>query len=119
MFLTLNHQKLDVYQVSKKFVFECYKLTNALPPEERFGMISQIRRAALSVHLNIAEGASRKSETERKRYYEIARGSIIEIDAALEIASMLDYVKSINTNELGNLLTRCFQMLTKLIESKH
>jgi four helix bundle protein len=46
-------------------------------------MASQIRRAALSFHLNIAEGSSRKSEVERKRYYEIARGSVIEIDAPL------------------------------------
>jgi four helix bundle protein len=48
-----------------------------LPSDEKFGMISQIRRAAFCVHLNIAEGASRKSENERKRYYEIARGSVI------------------------------------------
>ena len=82
MFLKLNHQKLEVYQSSRMFVLECYKLTKILPPEEKFGMISQIRRAALPVHLNIAEGASRKSEVERKRYFEIARGSIVEIDAA-------------------------------------
>ena len=50
-------------------------------------MTSQIRRAALSVHLNIAEGASRRSELERRRYYEISRGSIIEIDAALDMAN--------------------------------
>jgi four helix bundle protein len=55
------------------------------PVEEKFGVTSQIRRAALSVHLNIAEGASRKSEAERKRYYEISRGSVIEIDAALDM----------------------------------
>ena len=82
MFLRLNHQNLDIYEVSRRFVQECYRLTKSLPSEERFGMITQIRRAALSVHLNIAEGASRKSETERKRYYEVARGSVIEIDAA-------------------------------------
>ena len=82
MFLKLNHQKLEVYQSSRMFVLECYKLTKILPAEEKFGMISQIRRAALPVHLNIAEGASRKSEVERKRYFEIARGSIVEIDAA-------------------------------------
>ncbi len=79
MFLTLNHQKLDVYNVSKEFVFECYKLTKALPSEERFGIISQIKRAALSVHLNIAEGCSRRSHAERKRFYEIARGSIMRL----------------------------------------
>ena len=86
MFLKSNHQELDIYGISRQFVFECYKLTMKLPVEERFGMISQIRRAALSVHLNIAEGAS--SETERKRYYEISRGSVIEIDAALDIAGI-------------------------------
>ena len=67
MFLKLNHQSLDVYTFSKKFVLESYKLTKDLRPEEKFGMISQIRRAALSVHLNIAEGSSRKSDVERKR----------------------------------------------------
>jgi len=54
-------------------------------------MIQQIRRAALSVCLNIAEGASRKSAAERKRYYEVARGSIIEIDAALDVSAELKY----------------------------
>ena len=67
-------------------------MTKHLPADEKFGMISQIRRAALSVHLNIAEGASRKSETERKRFYEVARGSVIEIDAALDIANGLNYL---------------------------
>ena len=76
MFLKLNHQSLDIYNVSKSFVLECYKLTKHLPADEKFGMITQIRRAALSVHLNIAEGASRRSDAERKRFYEIARGSI-------------------------------------------
>jgi four helix bundle protein len=92
MFLKLNHQKLDVYPASRSFVLECYRLSGSLPSEEKFGMISQIRRAALSVYLNIAEGCSRKSGSERKRYYEIARGSIIKIDAALDIASDLEYI---------------------------
>ena len=94
MFLTLNHQKLDIYSVSRLFVCECYKLTKHLPSEEKFGMITQIRRAALSVHLNVAEGSSRKSAQERKRYFEIARGSVIEIDAALDVANDLKYVRN-------------------------
>jgi len=115
MFLTLNHQKLDVYGVSQSFVFECYKLTKLLPDSEKYGLISQIRRAALSVHLNIAEGASRKSETERKRYYEISRGSVIEIDAALDIAKSLDYLKGVDLKELGDSMIRCFKILSGLI----
>ena len=118
MFLKLNHQKLDVYGVSKQFVLECYRLTKSLPMEEKFGMITQIRRAALSVHLNIAEGSSRKSEAERKRYYEIARGSIIEIDAALDIAVDFAYLDGLKTESLGESMIRCFKILTGLIESK-
>ena len=68
MFLTLNHPKLDMYQVSKSFVFEGYRLTKTPPSEERYGMISHIRPAALSVHLDIEEETSRKSEAEWKRY---------------------------------------------------
>lgn len=117
MFLSLNHQKLDIYQTSKCFVYECYKLTDQLPDKERFGIISQIRRAALSVHLNIAEGASRKSEVERKRYYEIARGSVIEIDAALDIAIELTYIKSNEIEKLGKLLVNSFRMLSGMIKA--
>ena len=118
MFLTLNHQRLDLYSYSRKFVAETYKLTRLLPQDEKFGMISQIRRAALSVHLNIAEGASRKSEAERKRFYEIARGSIIEIDAALDIANDLAYLNDQNLSLLSETMITCFKMLTGMIQSK-
>ena len=118
MFLTLNHQKLEVYVTSRLFVMECYRLSRLLPAEEKFGMVSQIGRAALSVHLNIAEGSSRKSEAERKRYYEIARGSIIEIDAALDIAKELDYLQNIQLSELGESMKKCFKLLTGLITAQ-
>lgn len=115
MFLQLNHQKLDVYTYSRQFVFECYKLTKILPPEEKFGMVTQIRRAALSVHLNIAEGASRKSFAERKRYYEVSRGSIVEIDAALDISKDLGYLDNYDAEKLGFTLVKTFKILTGLI----
>lgn len=117
MFLKLNHQKLDVYSVSRSFVLECYKLTKVLPAVEKFGMISQIRRAALSVHLNIAEGSSRKSEVERKRYFEISRGSIIEIDAAIDIAFDLNYLKDFTSDTLADQMVRCFKILTGMINA--
>lgn len=115
MFLQLDHKEMDIYKVSKQFVTACYQLTNILPSEERFNMISQIRRAALSTQLNIAEGASRKSDAERKRFYEIARGSVIEIDAALDIATELKYIIKDEQENLGALMIRCFQMLTRMI----
>ena len=117
MFLTLNHQKFDIYNFSKTFVLESYKLTKILPVDEKFGMISQIRRAALSVHLNMAEGASRKSETERKRFYEISRGSIIEIDAAIDIACDLQYLGNYETSRLGEEMVQTFKILSGLIKS--
>ena len=112
MFLKLNHQKLDIYNYSKILVLECYKLSKYLPDSEKFGMVSQIRRAALSVHLNIAEGASRKSETERKRFYEISRSSIVEIDAALDIANELGYLINYDTSNLGDAIIKCFKILS-------
>ena len=116
MFLQLNHQKLEVFTASKEFVLECYRLSKSLPDEEKYSMVTQIRRAALSVHLNIAEGCSRKSEAERKRYYEISRGSIIEIDAALDIANDLNYLKKIDLSTFGDKMIRCFKLLTGLLK---
>jgi len=107
---------MDVFQVSKAFVLACYRETKSFPPEEKFGLVSQIRRAALSVHLNISEGCTRKSVNERKRFYEIARGSVIEIETAFEIAVELEYTKKENLVDLGNLLVRSFQLLSKLIK---
>lgn len=90
MFLQLSHTKLDLFQASRSLVLECCKVKENFPSDEKFGMIQQIRRAAFSVHLNIAGGSSRKSAAERKRFYEIARGSFIEIDTALDIALELN-----------------------------
>lgn len=115
MFLELSHTKLDIFKVAKEFVLACYRETKSFPTEEKFAMISQIRRAALSVHLNVAEGCSRKSEKERKRFYEIARGSIVEVDAALDIAVSLNYTTKQKLDELGVLMIRCFQMISKLL----
>lgn len=119
MFLQLNHSKLEVYKSSREFVLECYKLTKILPDEEKYAMASQIRRAALSVHLNIAEGSSRKSEVERKRYYEISRGSVIEIDAALDVANDLTYLKNFNSEKLGETMIKVFKLLSGMINPKH
>lgn len=115
MFLQLNHQQLDIYKLSRVFVKDCYYATRNFPPEEKFALVQQIRRAALSVQLNIAEGCSRKSEAERKRFFEISRGSVIEIDAALDAASDIGYCSKENLKELGVSLVRCFSMLSKLV----
>jgi four helix bundle protein len=115
MFLQLNHKSLDVYQASRELTREVYKVSMLLPAEEKFNMVQQIRRAALSVKLNLAEGCSRKSELERKRYFEVARGSVIEIDAAIETAFDLKYYSIDSLATLGELLNKCFASLSKMI----
>ena len=115
MFLQLAHTKLNVYQQTKLLTIECYKVTKLLPSDEKFGMVSQLRRAALSVHLNLAEGASRKSLAERKRYYEISRGSLIEVDTAIGIAFELQYITSTEIQVLGEVIINTFKLLSGLI----
>jgi four helix bundle protein len=115
MFLTLSHTKMDVFNISKEFLLRCYSDTKQFPADERFALTQQIRRAAISVHLNLAEGSSRKSLAERKRFYEVSRGSIIEIDTAFDIAVALHYTDKEKLEQTGSLLVRTFQMLSKLI----
>lgn len=111
MFLKLAHTRLDVFQASKEFVLECYRVTNSFPGDEKFAMTSQIRRAALSAHLNVAEGCSRKSLAERKRFYEVSRGSLIEVDTAFDIALSLNYCTNDRLENLGEILVKTFKML--------
>lgn len=115
MFLKLAHTKLDVFISGKNLVLSCYKISKLLPPDERFNMTQQLRRAALSIQLNIAEGSSRKSEIERRRYYEISRGSVIEVDTILDIAEELEYFKKEDLTQTGELIIKTFQMLSKMI----
>ncbi len=115
MFLQLNHVNLDIYNVARLFVKLVYQASEDFPVNEKFALTQQIRRAALSVHLNIAEGFSRKSEVERKRFFEVSRGSLVELDAALDIASDLNYCSKEKLQELGLIMNRCFSMLSKLI----
>ncbi|MDQ6610460.1 MAG: four helix bundle protein [Bacteroidota bacterium] len=115
MFLELAHTKKPVFEASKKFTLECYRITNGFPADEKFAMVQQIRRAALSVHLNIAEGCSRKSITERKRFFEISRGSLIEVDTAMDTAVDLNYVTTNKLQPLGTHLVSTFKQLTGLI----
>lgn len=115
MFLQLAHTKTNVFQQSQHLALECYKITKSFPADEKFAMAQQIRRAALSVHLNVAEGCSRKSLVERKRFFEIARGSVIEIDAAIGIAFKLEYVQLNNLTLLEQYIISSFKQLSALI----
>ena len=117
MFLQLGHTKLDAYTTARQFVKECYIAVTQFPADERFVLSQQIKRAALSVYLNIAEGSSRRSQIERNRYYEMARGSVIEVDAALDVAIDLNYCSPESLKNLGEAMVKCFKNLSGLINS--
>jgi four helix bundle protein len=117
MYLQLAHTRLEVFQISKLLVLECYRLTKDFPPEEKFNIVSQIRRAALSVHLNIAEGSTRKSHADRKRFLVVSRGSLIEVDTAFDIAETLCYCSGEQTQQMGTLMVQCFSQLSALIKN--
>ena len=104
--LTLSHKTLDVYKISMNLVREIYKATGLFPKKEQFILTFQIKRAAISVVSNIAEGASRISKPEKKRFYEIARSSLVEIDSQFEIAINLNYYKKGKWWNLNNVLNR-------------
>ena len=116
MFIKLNYQSVDVYQAVREFTKEIYFVSMKLPSDEKFNMVQQIRRAGLSVKLNLAEGSSRRSLIERKRLLEVSRGSLIEVDVILETAVDLKYFAIEELNIIAGLLNKCFAMLSRIIK---
>lgn len=90
-----RHLNLAVWQNAVEFVPLIYQLTSTFPNDERFGLSSQMRRAAVSIPSNIAEGAARKTDKEFLRYLYIARGSLVELETQVIIAHRLNYVGDI------------------------
>lgn len=115
--LQLNHKKLEVWKVSLNLVKEVYIITKLYPKEELFGLVSQMRRAAVSITSNISEGAARKSIIERKRFYEIARASLVELDTHIEISIDLTYIGNKKISKINKLLNHTFALLSNLIKS--
>lgn len=115
--LNLGHKKLDVWKLAIKFVKEVYQATQKFPKSEIYGLTNQLRRAAVSVPSNIAEGASRNSTADRKRFYQIARSSLVEIDTQLEISIQLEFCSEETALLLGQQLNHLFAMTTNLIKS--
>lgn len=108
------HQQLDVWKKGVDFVVKVYHETRALPSDEKFGLTSQIRRAAVSIPANIAEGAGRKSEKEFLNFLSIAQGSASELETELLIACRLNYIQKIKYNEMLEDLNDIGRMITGL-----
>jgi four helix bundle protein len=112
--LNLSHKKLDVWKDSIKLVAKIYELTEDFPSEEKFGLVSQMRRASVSITSNLSEGAARSSRKERKRFYEIARSSLVEVDTQLEISSAVNVVSEEDLKSLDELMNKVFAKITSM-----
>ena len=112
-----SYRDLEVWQVALKLIAEVYAVSARFPADERFGLTAQIRRAAVSVAANIAEGHARASKSEYRHFVSIARGSTVEVDAEFHVAEMLGYVDAahlVTAREHADHLSR---MLTNLRRS--
>ena len=104
-------ERLDVWQVSRAFVKEVYRLLAQFPDFEMYNLTNQIRRAAVSVSLNIAEGTSRNALKEQSRFSEVAYGSLLEVYCSLLIAKDLGYI---DENDLSGISVRIQELSNKL-----
>ncbi len=112
-----SHRDLKIWQISLDLTESLYRLSGDWPKHEQFGLISQIRRAAVSVSANIAEGAGRRSTGEFIQFVGIARGSLAEVETLLIIARRLGYVEDPACRELLKDIFELGRMSTGLIQS--
>jgi four helix bundle protein len=112
-----GYRDLKVWQAGMLLAKRVYRLTASLPEEERFGLTSQMRRAAVSVPSNIAEGHARNTSAEMIRFCNIALGSIAEIETQLLLAADLGFAEATEVEEVLKLADETGRMLHGLIRS--
>lgn len=108
------HEQLDVWKKSVDFSVDLYKIAEKFPKDERFGLISQIRRASVSVAANIAEGAGRRSDKEFLNFLSMAQGSASEVETELLIACKLGYLTEADFQTLMQRMDEIGRMITGL-----
>ncbi len=101
-----NFKNLEIWNHGIQIVKQVYKLSQKFPADEKFGLISQISRAAVSIPSNIAEGCSRNSDIEFKRFLEIAMGSLFEVETQFIIANELQFLTNEDLLEVNLLIEK-------------
>jgi len=112
-----SYRDLIVWQKAMKFVTEIYAVTKRFPSEERYGITNQLRRAAVSVPSNIAEGQARFSQKEFHHFLSQARGSLVEVETQLLISNDLKYLQPAKANDLLAAAEELGRILNGLIAS--
>ncbi|OGY21097.1 MAG: hypothetical protein A3A65_03315 [Candidatus Chisholmbacteria bacterium RIFCSPLOWO2_01_FULL_49_14] len=113
----MDISELEVYRLAEDFVVKIYQESKKYPREELFGITSQIRRASLSIPLNIAEGFGRYHYKDRLQFLYNARGSLVEVKSLLNICERLQYLKSQETKHLQEDLTKIHVKLNNYIKA--
>ncbi len=108
----MSHEKLEVWQESMRLVKVVYEQTQSFPKEELYGLTQQMRRAAVSIPSNLAEGAAREGRKEYAHFINIARGSLSELDTQAKIAQMLGY--TFDCSDVTEKMDRVGRLLTGL-----
>ena len=112
---TSDYKELQVWQKAMDLVVEIYKISKLLPKEETYGISDQIRRAAVSIPSNIAEGQSRNSAKEFIQFLSIARGSLAELETQLLICIKVNMLSEDNIAEAQNITTEVGKMIKGLM----
>ncbi len=112
-----NYKDLIAWQKAMDLVVEVYRTTMAFPNDERFGLTNQVRRAAVSIPSNIAEGQGRGPTQDFVRFLCIARGSLQEVDTQLVLATRLGYIPQERYECLSNLIIELAKVINGLIRS--
>ena len=115
--MTFRFERLEVWQLARKFAVNAYQITRTYPKEEKFALIDQLRRAAVSVALNIAEGSDRKSDKDFVRFLRMAIGSTEEVVTGLFIAKDLNYFTDSQFNKIYNDANMIVLKINALIKS--
>ncbi|MFM7196144.1 MAG: four helix bundle protein [Bacteroidota bacterium] len=109
-----NYKKLVVWQMAVDLSVRIYKLTGSFPSDEKFGIISQVRRAAVSIPSNIAEGSARNSRKMFSSFLEISLGSSFELETQLIISRQIGYITEGSFNELNDEINKIQKMIQAL-----
>lgn len=112
-----GYRKLIVYQKAKEVVKNTYQLLKKFPSEEKFAMCNQLRRAAVSITSNIAEGVNRYSIKDKSHFIEMAYGSLMEVSSQFEIAEELGYISSNERQSIDDSIVEVARLLSGLYKS--
>jgi len=97
---TYSFEKLEVWQLAKRLVVKIYQITSQFPAEEKFGLVSQLRRAAVSISSNIAEGSGRSTPKDQGNFYNKAYSSLVEVLNQLMISHDLNWINQTDLNDV-------------------